>query len=84
MACTRQISGISPGQAFSVLRDWNKDQKADETGPVHNDIIGANCHKAVVLNVYRCLVGRVPGSNQKSNLTSGWRTESPPSDRLHF
>lgn len=31
---------------FPYYRDANKDNKSDEKGVIHNDIIGANCHRA--------------------------------------
>lgn len=31
---------------FPYYRDNDMDKRADETGPIYTDIIGANCHKA--------------------------------------
>lgn len=36
----RQVKG------FPYYRDNDRDNKAEEIGEIHNDIIGANCHKA--------------------------------------
>ena len=37
---------------FPYYRGGNKNNKAEEIGPVHNDIIGANCHKAGMYSTY--------------------------------
>lgn len=41
----RQIKG------FPYYRDNDRDDKAEEIGPVHNDIILANCHRAAVKGI---------------------------------
>lgn len=37
---------------FPYYRDGDKDNKAEEIGKLHNDIIGANCHKAGWYSTY--------------------------------
>jgi len=37
---------------FPYYRDGDKDNKAEEIGEIHNDIIGANCHKAGWYSTY--------------------------------
>lgn len=33
-------------RGFPYYRDRDRDLRPEETGPVHNDVIGANCHRA--------------------------------------
>lgn len=59
---------------FPYYRDSDRDDKAEEIGPVHNDIILANCHRARIkgesTRIYNwsvaCLV------RNKSNQWEGW------------
>ena len=65
---------------WPYYRDSDKDDRAEETGPEHNNIVGANCHSAgessVVIEDWSiaCLVRNV---KVKYNLWLTWMNKKP-------